>query len=148
MQSHTAAACSGLSISSHCSILSCCSITLCSWASAASSCSHSSSTTADIAILRVWAGTVGCAGVETGGEVVFDDILKIELLNIELPRRIPASSDAGRDMMEVVEADRLFGSTLLWRSSLAVLTASSAPRSPGITESILCLAVPEKEVNV
>merc|ERR1712062_650954 len=43
--------------------------------------------------------------------------------------------------MEVVEADLWCGSSLEVRSSLAVLTASSAPSSPGITESILCLAV-------
>ena len=139
--------------------LSCWRRTLCSCAREASSCSHSSSSTAAMAIFLVCAGTrssaglvrlAGPAGVPVvgaragvGAALLLENIL-IKLL---LPRLIPMSRLAGREMMEVVEADLWCGSSLEARSSLAVLTASSAPSSPGMTESILCLALPAGKVR-
>ena len=94
----------------------------------------------------MWGGTLSSVElvrlVGPGGRPVTAFLLENILIRLLLPRLMPMSRLAGREMMEVVEADLWCGSSREARSSLAVLTASSAPRRPGMTESILCLAVP------
>ena len=84
--------------------------------------------------------------VGPGGSPVTVLLLENILMRLLLPRLSPMSRLAGREMMEVVEADLWCGSRREARSSLAVLTASSAPRRPGMTESILWRAVPAEKM--
>ena len=105
-----------------------------------------------MAIFLVWGGTLTSLGeVRLAGPEVSPAapvfLLENILIRLLLPRLRPRSRLEGREMMEVVEAALGWGSSLEVRSSLAVLTASSAPSSPGITESILCLAAPETGIN-
>ena len=90
-------------------MLSCWRRTLCSCAREASSCSHSSSNTAAIAIFLVWGGTLSSVElfrlVGPAGTPVTALLLLNILIKLLLPRLSPMSRLAGREMIEVVEAD-------------------------------------------
>jgi len=134
---------------------SCCWRTECSWARAASSWSHSSNKTAAMAMFLVWGGTVIFSLKDLGGDVTGGPVdgwcegglLFLENLSEEnifkklelLLLNDKSDKAAGREIIDVFDWVLLGGWTRLVKSSLACLTAISAPNNPGITESMRSL---------